>query len=96
MGVASYNMLIVAMGAALGGVEATPKIWDIAAVWSIVQAAGGAIQTLEPKPVFPLTVGKDYGDRPFPCLTASRAALIPVFQPFVQFIGDDICKKYDL
>lgn len=96
MGVASYNILIVAAGAALGGVEATSKIWDIAAVWAILQAAGGAIETLEAQPIFPLTVGKNYGDRPFPCLTASRADLIPVFKPFVQFIGDQVCEKYGL
>lgn len=96
MGVASYNVLIVAAGAALGGVEATSKIWDIAAVWAIIQAAGGAIESLEPNPMFPLKAGKNYGDRPFPCLTASRAELIPVFKPWVQFIGDQVCEKYGL
>ncbi len=40
LGVATYNMLSVARGATLGGVEATPKVWDIAAVWAIAQAAG--------------------------------------------------------
>lgn len=96
MGVASYNILIVAAGAALGGVEATSKIWDIAAVWAILKGAGGAIATLEPNPIFPLTVGKNYGSRPFPCVTASREALIPVFKPLVQFIGDRVCEKYEL
>lgn len=104
MGVASYNVLIVAKGAALGAVEATPKIWDIAAVWAIVQAAGGAIASLElevelgleQKSIFPLEVGKDYGSRPFPCLTASRADLMPIFRPYVQFVGDRICAKYQL
>ncbi|MBO1346009.1 MAG: inositol monophosphatase family protein [Hormoscilla sp. GUM202] len=41
LGVATYNLLTVAAGIAIGGVEATPKIWDIAAVWAILQAAGG-------------------------------------------------------
>lgn len=86
----------MASGAALGGVEATSKIWDIAAVWAIIQAAGGAIESLEPNPMFPLEIGKNYGDRPFPCLTASRAELIPVFKPWVQFIGDQVCEKYGL
>jgi myo-inositol-1(or 4)-monophosphatase len=40
LGISTYNVLSVAsMGAALGGVESTPKIWDIAATWAIVQAA---------------------------------------------------------
>ncbi|NJL01325.1 MAG: inositol monophosphatase [Spirulinaceae cyanobacterium RM2_2_10] len=88
LGVASYNILLVATGAALGGVEATPKIWDIAAVWAILQAAGGAFVSLVPGPVFPLTVGENYGDKPFPSLVASRAELVPIFRPLVQFIGD--------
>ncbi|MDB9312864.1 inositol monophosphatase family protein [Spirulina sp. CS-785/01] len=93
IGVASYNSVLVASGAALGGVEATPKIWDIAAVWSIVQAAGGVFVTLEPDPVFPLTKGQDYGERPFPSLVASREELLPVFRPLVQFIGDRVLNE---
>lgn len=86
LGVASYNLLTVASGAVLGGVEATPKIWDIAAVWAIVQAAGGAWQALEPDPIFPLQVGRDYGKRSYPTLVASQANLIPVFLPWVKFL----------
>jgi myo-inositol-1(or 4)-monophosphatase len=85
--VASYNILLVASGASLGGVEATPKIWDIAGAWVIVQAAGGVFIPLEPEPIFPLQVGQDYGKRPFPCLTASQAELVPIFKPLVAFIG---------
>ena len=88
IGVASYNILLVAAGAALGGVEATPKIWDIAAAWVILQAAGGVYVPLEPEPIFPLTVGQDYGSRPFPCLAVSRPELVPEFKPLVEFIGE--------
>jgi myo-inositol-1(or 4)-monophosphatase len=87
IGVASYNIVMVARGTALGGVEANPKIWDIAAAWAILQAAGGVFVPLEPEPIFPLKVGQDYGKRPFPCLVASRSELIPVFKPLVEFIG---------
>lgn len=87
IGVASYNILLVASGAALGGVEATPKIWDIAAVWVIIQAAGGVFCSLESGAIFPLKVGHNYGKRPFPCLTASKSELIPIFKPLVEFIG---------
>ncbi|PSB17690.1 inositol monophosphatase, partial [filamentous cyanobacterium CCP2] len=71
LGVASYNLLTIASGAVLGGVEATPKIWDIAAVWVIVQAAGGAWHSLESEPIFPLQVGQDYGKRSYPTLAVS-------------------------
>lgn len=90
IGVASYNILLVASGVALGGVEATPKIWDIAAAWVIIQAAGGVFISLESEPVFPLKIGKNYGDRSFPCLTVSRSELVPVFQPLVEFIGEKV------
>lgn len=86
LGVASYNLLTIASGAVLGGVEATPKIWDIAAVWVIVQAAGGAWHSLEPDPIFPLQVGQDYGKRSFPTLVVSRAELVSFFLPLVQSV----------
>ncbi|MBE9031883.1 inositol monophosphatase family protein [filamentous cyanobacterium LEGE 11480] len=86
LGVATYNVLTVAMGAALGGVEATPKIWDIAAVWAIVQAAGATWKPLETQPIFPLQVGRDYGGRSFPTLVVARPDLLPVFEPLVQCI----------
>ncbi|GAB4374094.1 MAG: inositol monophosphatase family protein [Elainellaceae cyanobacterium] len=86
LGVATYNLLTVASGAVLGGVEATPKIWDIAAVWAIVQAAGGTWQPLEPEPIFPLEPGKDYGKRPYPTLVVSRAELLADFLPWVEFL----------
>jgi myo-inositol-1(or 4)-monophosphatase len=87
LGVASYNLLTVAAGITLGGVEATPKIWDIAAVWAIAQAAGGVWVPLQSQPIFPLQVGVDYGDRPYPTLVVSRSDLIPVFRPLVDFLG---------
>lgn len=84
LGVASYNFLMVAAGATLGGVEATPKIWDIAAVWAIVQASGGVWVSLHSEPVFPLADGEEYGDRSYPTLAVSRPELVSVFQPFMQ------------
>ena len=87
LGVSTYNFLTVAAGATLGGIEATPKIWDIAAVWAIVQAAGAVWHPLEPAPIFPLRVGEDYSQRSFPTLVVSRADLLPVFEPLVSSIG---------
>jgi myo-inositol-1(or 4)-monophosphatase len=89
IGVASYNVLLVACGAALGGTEATPKIWDIAAVLPILEAAGGCFVSLETKPVFPLAMGQNYGNRSFPLLIVSRQELIPIFKPLVAFLHSD-------
>ena len=87
IGVASYSLLLVASGAALAAVEATPKIWDIAAAWAILQAAGGVFVPLEPGPIFPLEVGNNYGNRSFTCLATSREELVPIFKPLVAFLN---------
>lgn len=87
IGVASYNILLVATGAALGGVEATPKIWDIAAVWVIIQAAGGKFISLKSEPIFPLQTGKNYGNVSYPSLVVAREELIEEFKPLVSFLG---------
>ena len=92
IGVASYNLLLVAVGAVIGGVEATPKIWDIAAVWVIVQAAGGAFSHLDDQDPFPLTVSKDYGQTPFPTLALARRELIGTFKPLASVILDSNTK----
>jgi myo-inositol-1(or 4)-monophosphatase len=86
LGVASYNFLTVAAGATLGAVEATPKIWDIAAAWVIVQAAGGVWVSLK-RSVFPLSVGQNYGNLSYPTLVVSRSELLPLFEPFVQSVA---------
>lgn len=84
LGMASYNFLTVAMGASIGGIEATPKIWDIAAAWAIVKAAGAVWLPLESEPIFPLKVGEDFGDRSFPTLIVSRQELVSDFLPFAE------------
>lgn len=87
LGVATYNLLTVAMGATLGGVEATPKIWDIAAIWVITQAAGAIWTPLEPEPIFPLQPGQDYGQRSYPTLVTSQRHWVEVFRPLVERVG---------
>ena len=86
LGVATYNLLMVAAGISLGAVEATPKIWDIAAVWAIAKAAGGVWTPLEETSIFPLKVGENYGIRPFPTLLSARAELNQHFLPLVEVI----------
>ncbi len=86
LGVASYNLLLVAAGVAIGGVEASPKVWDIAAVWSILKAAGGEFVFLDDNVLFPLQVGKDYSNVSVPSLGICRAELISKFKPLVETI----------
>lgn len=88
IGVASYNILLVAAGAAIGGVEATPKIWDIAAVWVILQAAGGTFVNLNSEPIFPLQIGHNYGSISYPSLVVARKELVTDFESLVAFLGN--------
>ncbi|MEL4898433.1 inositol monophosphatase family protein [Crocosphaera sp. Alani8] len=86
IGVASYNLLLVASGAAVGGVEATPKVWDIAAVWVIVQAAGGKFIFLKDADLFPLTIGENYASKSIPSLVVNRQEYVSLFKPLVECI----------
>lgn len=83
LGAASYNLLLVAAGYAVGALEATPKVWDIAGVWPIVHAAGATWTALDQGSPFPLTVGNNYRDRPFRTLLTNRKDLVG---PFCQLI----------
>jgi myo-inositol-1(or 4)-monophosphatase len=87
LGVATYNLLTVAAGIGLGAVEATPKIWDIAAVWAITQAAGAVWTPLNQTPIFPLQVGQDYSHTAYPTLVTSRPELATLFRPLVESVA---------
>lgn len=85
LGVASYNLLTVALGSTIGAVEATPKIWDIAAVWVILKAIGAIWIPLEASlNIFPLELGKDYSQRNFPTLVVSHRQLLPMAQELTK------------
>jgi myo-inositol-1(or 4)-monophosphatase len=83
LGVATYNFLAVAAGASLGGVEATPKIWDLAAVWAIIHGAGGVWISLRDEPTFPAVVGRNYGSYAMPSLIVSQSELGNLLLPFM-------------
>jgi len=86
LGVASYNLLLVAAGVAVGGVEATPKIWDIAAAWVVIKAAGGEFVFIDGKFDFPLQIGEDYGNVSIPSLGLCRSELTEQFEPLVECV----------
>lgn len=87
LGVATYNMLTVAAGYSLGAIEATPKIWDIAAVWAITQAAGARWIALDERAIFPLQPNANYGQRSFPTLVVSQQSTGDVFLPLAKVLG---------
>lgn len=76
LGSAAYSFCSVAHGVAAVAFEATPKIWDIAAAWILVKEAGGVIETLDRRPVFPVQAGIEYARQSFPTLAAASPALL--------------------
>lgn len=80
LGSAVYHLCSVAKSAAIVAFEATPKLWDIAGAWLIVQEAGGVVQTLDENALFPAKSGYDYKKKAFPTLAAATPQLIRTSQ----------------
>ena len=70
LGVSSLNMTSVAIGQTIAALEATPKIWDLAAAWLILSELGCEINWLEKEPCN-FKAGEDLSTVNFPVLTAS-------------------------
>jgi myo-inositol-1(or 4)-monophosphatase len=76
LGSAAYSLCAVARGIALVSFEATPKIWDIAGGWLLVQEAGGAIETLDGSRPLPVQLDRSYERQNFPTLAAANPGLL--------------------
>lgn len=71
-GSAAYHLCKVAEGCAVGGVEATPKLWDIGAAALILEEAGGAVLPFSGDPIFPLRApAADYVAHSMPLIHAA-------------------------
>jgi myo-inositol-1(or 4)-monophosphatase len=66
------------------GFEATPKIWDLAGGWLVVQEAGGAIAAYDNAQVFPLVAEWDYRQHNFPTLMAATPELLEQARAQIQ------------
>lgn len=80
LGSAAYHLLKVADGSALAAIEATPKIWDLAAALLILAEAGGVAQPIGrgslPFPVPP--VASDFRNQSFPLIAAANLDVLQV------------------
>jgi len=76
LGAAAYHLCTVAKGSAIIALETTPKIWDIAGAWLVVEECGGSITTLEGGQPFPAQPGLEYNDQPFTTLAAANTTLL--------------------
>ena len=75
LGVASLNLLSVAMGQTAGALEATPKIWDLAAVWLVLRELGCPLIWLEKDPGS-LMAGEDLEAADFPVVVAGNLEML--------------------
>lgn len=76
LGSAAYNFCQLARGTAVVAFEATPKIWDLAAVWLLVQEAGGVVTTLHGQPPFPIIPDRDHTKTSYPTLAAASPDIL--------------------
>jgi myo-inositol-1(or 4)-monophosphatase len=84
MGSSAYSFCMIARGSALLGFDATPKIWDLAAVWLLVNEAGGTMDAFDGSPAFPITTHVDYSKTSYPTLAAATPKLFEMGQSNIQ------------
>ena len=83
LGVASLNLVSVAMGQTVAALEATPKIWDLAAAWLVLTELGCSLRWLKTSPEA-LASGLDLAQVDFPLLAADQDATLERFLPWAN------------
>lgn len=76
LGSACYSFCAVARGMAVVGFESTPKIWDLAASWLIVEEAGGTIEAINGSQPFPVGKNLDFRKISYPILSGADSELV--------------------
>ena len=84
LGLCAYSYCMVARGSALLGFDATAKIWDLAAIWVLVQEAGGKIAAFEGSPPFPIAIQDDFSGIKYPSLAAATPEVYTMGQNKIQ------------
>lgn len=83
LGVASLNLVSVAMGQTVAALEATPKIWDLAAAWLVLTELGCPLRWLLRSPEA-LAADTDLAQIDFPVLVADRPETLERFMPWAD------------
>nr|YP_009530531.1 inositol monophosphate family protein [Paulinella micropora]AXY63220.1 inositol monophosphate family protein [Paulinella micropora] len=81
LGVASLNLVSVAMGQTVAALEATPKIWDLAAAWLILIELECPLRWLAKDPATQIP-GTNLEGANFPVLAAANEAFLETFLPW--------------
>ena len=88
LGVSSLNLTSVAMGQTFGAIESTPKIWDIAAAWLLLEELNCFIEWLETNPLN-LVSGQNLSDVNFPLIASRSLEKFEILKPW----GNLLLKK---
>lgn len=83
LGVASLNLVSVAMGQTVSALEATPKIWDLAAAWLVLSELNCPTRWLVRSPEG-IGAGVDLSAADFPVLAADRPETLARFMPWAE------------
>lgn len=89
-GVASLNLVGVATGQTVAALEATPKVWDLAAAWLVLQELSCPIRWLRRDPA-QIAPGTDLTTIGFPVLAADCEATMGRFLPWGEVMGEMVC-----
>ena len=81
LGVSSLNLTSVAMGQTFGAIESTPKIWDIAAAWLLLEELNCSIEWLETDPL-KLVSGQNLSEVNFPLIACRSIERIKILKPW--------------
>jgi myo-inositol-1(or 4)-monophosphatase len=83
LGVASLNLVSVAMGQTVAALEATPKIWDLAAAWLVLSELSCPVSWLLREPGG-IAAGTNLAQTDFPVLVADRPETLQRFMPWAE------------
>ena len=85
LGVSSLNMTSVGLGQTIAAIEATPKIWDLAAAWLILSELQCLIHWLDIEPS-ELNPGEDLSSVNFPLLTTNSKSCLEKLMPWAELL----------
>ena len=69
------------MGQTFGAIESTPKIWDIAAAWLLLEELNCSLEWLEIDPLN-LVSGDDLSDVDFPLIACRSIEKFEILKPW--------------
>ena len=81
LGVSSLNLMSVAMGQTCGAIESTPKIWDIAAAWLLLEELNCSLMWLETDPLN-LVSGQNLSNVNFPLIACRSLEQLEILKPW--------------